>query len=60
MPEPPFWLPADAISFPPTLGSDLAKPLLFQVLVARERYYLALEPHFSLSKWSTRIQFGKT
>ena len=29
-----------------TLGSDQAKPLLFQGLFARERCYLALEPHF--------------
>jgi hypothetical protein len=29
-----------------TLGSDHAKPLLFQGLFARERCYLALEPHF--------------
>ena len=28
------------------LGSDQAKPLLFQGLFARERCYLALEPHF--------------
>ena len=29
-----------------TLGSDQAKPLLFQGLFARERCYLALEAHF--------------
>ena len=29
-----------------TLGSDQAKPLLFQGLSATERCYLALEPHF--------------
>ena len=28
------------------LGSDQAKPLLFQGLFARGRGYLALEPHF--------------
>jgi hypothetical protein len=28
------------------LGSDHAKPLLFQGLFARERGYFALEPHF--------------
>jgi hypothetical protein len=30
-----------------TLGSDQDKLLLFQGLSARERSYLALEPHFS-------------
>jgi len=29
-----------------TLGSDQAKPLLFQGLFARERCYLSLGPHF--------------
>jgi hypothetical protein len=31
---------------PLMLGSDQAKSLLFQGLFARERCYLALEPHF--------------
>ena len=35
-----------------TLGSDQAKPLLFQDLFARERCYLALETHFPYQKWS--------
>ncbi len=40
-----IWAPAP-MSPHLALGSDQAKPLLFQGLFARERCYLALESHF--------------
>jgi hypothetical protein len=37
------------------VGSDQAKPLLFQDLFARERCYLALEPHFPYPNGSHKV-----